>query len=521
MSVVLAHSPEHVGALASCASWPSSAAPFVAPSHASVVVAKRTIAGARYLTAAILAPTDTPACRPRKPDRLGLRLEDPGELVEHVGELPFPVSALPEHGGCPLVSHGTRAYTESMGADASQHPHTAWILGAGFSKSLGGPLLNQLMSPSMNAHVSAVYMTNEKIPCGRGVHDEYNHHPVNKERRAGSVVRTLFERGLEKGYWPDAEAFLDQLDAAHHVKEGSPSFRRMVSVLAQLVPELNEDNRVPPTIEELRDAARRLVAAACCVFVHEPDTQEERWSPYLRWAAALGTSDTVITFNYDRVLETLGGKVCVVDPSTHEITSEDAAVFKLHGSVDWMRLEAPNQPPFSIPKGNLADPEYALTCAGFQIGIATPGNTKRLAVGKLKPLWRAACDRLRRASVIVFVGYRFPPSDAEARKTLIETLVENTSRHVELHVVLGPSRSDDVVRLEQLLAYAMRRTGRENWRPTFEGIKEHLNDPNFLEPLPRPKTYQVTTHALYAEDFFTVWDRGVLWEPGIQTVAGA
>ncbi|MBK7582517.1 MAG: transposase [Myxococcales bacterium] len=43
---------------------------------------------------------------------------------------------------------------------------------------------------------------------------------------------------------------------------------------------------------------------------------------------------------------------------------------------------------------------------------------------------------------IVFVGYRFPPTDAQARSELLGAIMKNVQRHIDLHIVLGPTRND-------------------------------------------------------------------------------
>jgi hypothetical protein len=125
-------------------------------------------------------------------------------------------------------------------------------------------------------------------------------------------------------------------------------------------------------------------------------------------------------------------------------------------------------------------------------------------------LWSAACKHIQEAKVIVFVGYRFPPSDAEAREKLLKALTANVADHVELHIVLGPDRRiPDVVRLQQLLRYSMASAGRKGQRVWPEGWA--LGEGTRL--VDQRKDFWLTTHALYAEDFFTVWDRDVLWPP--------
>ncbi len=129
-----------------------------------------------------------------------------------------------------------------------------------------------------------------------------------------------------------------------------------------------------------------------------------------------------------------------------------------------------------------------------------------VAAKELGRLWDAAKERLREAEVIVFVGFRFPPSDAEARQQLLKAIAENKSPHVEVHIVLGPERAHrDVVRLEQLLLYAMGRSGRDVIAQSRVGMT--------LTGLQR--SAGITTHALFAEDFLTVWHRDLLWPAGL------
>jgi len=286
-------------------------------------------------------------------------------------------------------------------------------------------------------------------------------------------------------------------------------------------------------IEDLRDAARPLVAAACCAFLHEANTAQERWDPYRSWAREMTSADTIVTFNYDRVLELLQEhlrkladvqRFQVFVPSDGMPNGPGSLVLKMHGSVDWWREGPPDGSPVSYALGlglgdlgKEVDPEFALHCRGDRIGIATPGPSKRISTEELRPVWDAALQRIKDAQVIVFVGYRFPPSDAEAREKLLGAIRENKPKgrppdpavrlpvrkrlamprinHLDLHVVLGPKQqqSDDVLRLQQLLKYTVEQAGRRDDMPRHGGF-----------------SYRLWTHALYAEDFFTVWHRGLL-----------
>ncbi len=376
-----------------------------------------------------------------------------------------------------------------MPDDAYVPPPTVWILGSGFSKPLGGPLLDDLLSDATNALVDAIYPT--LIEPSRPVSAEHA-----DAAAALQVVRTLFSthgpvaRGnYHQRFWSDAEAFLDYVDAA--AQSGVPANIFLDSVASRVGV---RDVRV----DGLRHAGRRLVAAACCAFLHAAIPMQERWKPYRSWAEALNPSDTIVTFNYDRVLELLKAFDIFV-PGEARPDGARPVVFKLHGSVDWARKKQGDGTfVYSLGRGDAegapVDPEFALTCPVEEIGIATPGPTKEISTEELGPVWRRALERIKTAEVIVFVGYRFPPSDAEAREKLLGAIRENANARIDVHTVLGPRQhADDVVRLAQMLKAVLRLAGRKETAV------------NNAAP-----SYWVATHALYAEDFFTVWNRDLL-----------
>lgn len=332
-------------------------------------------------------------------------------------------------------------------------------------------------------------------------------------------MEELFKAGGPDGpvgrrLWSDAEEFLDQIDGA--CRTDGPS--------RPLIEQAIKSTGLGDTYwvgrgygwHELRAAARRKVAAACCAFLKGTAIGEERWLPYLSWAKALRASDSIVTFNYDHVPELLGPPLSVVLPGGQGPAGY-SHVFKLHGSTDWHRIESPDalDPNVTSSAGGAkpsaryvagSTSEFALDCSASEIGIATPGPGKQLAKEELASLWSEACQRIRQAEVVVFVGYRFPPSDSEARHEILDALGKCASRHVELHIVLGPDRSQpDTVRLQQLLQYTAKRAGRV-------GLRHHAHN-RLQSPPSYAKSFWLTNYALYAQDFFTVWDRAVLCPP--------
>src|SRR6266700_3799134 len=129
---------------------------------------------------------------------------------------------------------------------------TVWILGSGFSKPLGGPLLAQLLSQTAFEDAAVRYpevfngMVQEKTDAVRYLYHygtRFAQGPVAASRLPGEFL------------WAHAEEFLDQLDAAT-LEEDGPSAKRLL----RIVNTRPGNPRRCDLISELRAAARRVVA---------------------------------------------------------------------------------------------------------------------------------------------------------------------------------------------------------------------------------------------------------------------
>ncbi len=166
----------------------------------------------------------------------------------------------------------------------------------------------------------------------------------------------------------------------------------------------------------------------------------------------LTENDTIISFNYDLVVEKLrdarnvranqtpglsGSKVDVVHPAPRvERAPGTCPLLKLHGSVNWQKFAA--DPSARVQP---RDDDFALHCSPPQMAIATPGPSKMREADGFKCIWNLACDALKAAHAIVFVGFRFPETDAYALERLLGAIEENhpppMTPALRLHVVLG------------------------------------------------------------------------------------
>jgi SIR2-like protein len=356
---------------------------------------------------------------------------------------------------------------------------TVWIVGAGFSKSLGGPLLPQLFTQASELTVR------KSFPGHEHLYDQITAHWVRV-----LYAENVSDKDGRGGRWRDAEEYLDYLDTA---QAADGTARKVITEL--LTRFVGDANATPEAIKRFAFRSRQILAAECSAFVVDADIDTEKWQPYRRWATTVARGDVVITFNYDLVVERLGknpklhpgNKFNVLLPPANSFPPDHVTVLKLHGSVNWRRTET--------DVTAVEDDYFALGCKEEEMTIATPGPSKfsNSAGGPLESLWVAAKSALRTADAIVFVGYRFPPTDSAARRNLIEAIAANDQPHLHLHTVLGENTNNaDTMRLKAMLEQAMRRKGRR-----LTGT--------YITPLDDARPYSMTNWPLRAEDFLDLY----------------
>lgn len=357
-----------------------------------------------------------------------------------------------------------------------------WILGAGFSMPLGGPSLPKLLSNECQRRILARFPDAEPR--------------LFKGDSWAYIYRMLQRNGWElqdsaKRVWRDAEEFLEFLDLAAHSPTGGPS-RRLLNAYGGPHPDSSDG-----VYAVLTETAKKLVAADCCFF-RDTDVAFEKWSPYRTWAKELQPEDTVITFNYDRVTEAAAaasGRALDLMLGSDDRIPDATKLLKLHGSVDW-KMDS-NERIACVPNAT-----FAVLCDFGQIALGTPGPSKRLFAEKMEELWNAAREAILRANAIVFVGYRFPETDAYAREHLLGAIKDSKVGDLAVHTVLGPDLNPDTRRLEQLLRSALHRGGRRD----VGGVDE------IWQPSP-PQRYRLIVHQLFGQDFIGLASRDEILKP--------
>jgi hypothetical protein len=384
-------------------------------------------------------------------------------------------------------------------------PKRVWILGAGFSRSLGGPLMFDLLSLASRRRILRAYPQHISeqdadlifwlFHCGAGF-PEGPLHP-DWDNFGGKV-------GGERR-WQDAEEFLDIVDSARTERAkaglleevfGALHAHPLAHALKSRLPSVFGVDELPDR-EHLLKTAKRMVAASCCTFLDGVDRdvarEKERWRPYQQWLGHLRANDTIITFNYDLVVETLnptienaGWAVHVQgvgtpddDASASQARKADlASLYKLHGSVNWNQRNGSVHPLKWAPE---------LLSAEFDLAIATPGDSKmRMADGLFRRLWMEAATKLAEADEVYIIGFRFPASDAFPRDKLLDGLGDNQKDSLSVNIVLGPDDSSDLRRVRTLLEWTTGTTSGINFRGGNQGRV-------------------VTAHTLWAEEYLKLW----------------
>jgi hypothetical protein len=385
---------------------------------------------------------------------------------------------------------------------------TVWILGAGFSEPLGGPLLTDMLTNGSYDRIQATFP--EKGSPGR--EDAYPrlYRPqtkmvilLNAEYGQDAAAISYYSgqrKQLSKKQWGDAEEFLELFDSAARQEKGNsapgaiPAVAGPAQLCRLLLRGIDVGESVTPS--DVACAARRLLAAECSWFLKYASPTYEKWQPYRRWVSMLDPSrDTIITFNYDTVVETVAGPVTAVLPPTtpeeqHKLERDPlpyVRLLKLHGSTNWLVGNFDKGARVQASSDRFA----ALTADDDQILIASPGPTKQEVTAEhLERLWQMAERAIREADAIVFVGYRFPPTDSTAREQLMRAIERNDNDRKRLHVhtVLGADvGSPNSRRLRGML------------ESVLEARADELN---------RPLTqHHITQHPMGAEDFLALYDR--------------
>lgn len=240
-----------------------------------------------------------------------------------------------------------------------------WLLGAGFSKPLGGPLFSELISDQSERWTKSWLTVRGFAP------------------ESPSNVLGIFKRGQQAKLWENAEDCLSLIDEARSDQVAALVIRQALGTVVD-------------DIETVWKRITQFVTSATAHFVDRAfaSTQlPEVWTPYERWTELLSEQDSVVSFNYDLVVESLLTKM-----------DKKISLAKLHGSVPETRSF----------REHILGGKAILT-----IATPGPGKTKSRDNPIVAEAWTKAEQDLQRADRLVVIGYSFPSSDAYVRSFVL------------------------------------------------------------------------------------------------------
>jgi len=188
------------------------------------------------------------------------------------------------------------------------HPKRVFILGAGFSKAAGMPLATELL-PSLV----------QKLQLGE-----------MRDWLAGMSQRLAWLNGSAH----ETDSFKLNIEQVFHYAHFDIEVHRLRQHLAPVGridgpgTSWNVAESIEAWLSYLEDALRDVILE---------EEGRANPAPIVRWAETVDASDSVVTFNYDTLVERALSEVGNTwNHATGRESDLGIAVFKLHGSIDWI-----------------------------------------------------------------------------------------------------------------------------------------------------------------------------------------
>jgi NAD-dependent SIR2 family protein deacetylase len=328
-----------------------------------------------------------------------------------------------------------------------------YILGAGFSKPAGAPLIHDFLDCSrrfLDAPFGVIGKSNstQREPFETvfkymnqmsRAHAKVNIDLLNIEELFGlvEISSRLDPQHMQKIRDSTVLMIARTLDWATRditcrpkVRIGSFGDAALWSRQTGISPESFQVNKVPPAGDYLHMDVYTYFAALAAGLLDDPSRRRFR-------------RDSVITFNYDLVLDYAFYQVGVT-PDYHlqsgeedpdwKPTSRTCPLFKLHGSINWgecsecgtqLRIgyRKPSDSPLWYP------PQCCPYCRNreqfFQPLLVPPSWDKSGHRDVLAPVWAEALQEMKAAKRICVIGYSMPKSDAFFKYLMALALAEN------------------------------------------------------------------------------------------------
>ena len=205
--------------------------------------------------------------------------------------------------------------------------------------------------------------------------------------------------------------------------------------------------------------------------------------------------NTFITFNYDTLLEdaleelnlsfSYGSWISRKQHKGRQSLAEAIPVYKLHGSVNWTRTRGKINQIAAVKT-------YDDLAKDARMPVLVPPTWKKVFEKEIESVWQEAIEKLNTATRIIIIGFSMPPTDMHFKYLLAAGLKQNISLRQVLFV--NPDKGNDLkARVEKMLRQAYVDSGQISFAKTgigeFTGLQQ--SDGLGLHQLGRP-----TEHAL-------------------------
>lgn len=296
---------------------------------------------------------------------------------------------------------------------------TIYVLGAGFSKESGFPLIGEFTSQK----------TVDKLKKS-----------LNKpmRKRLEKVSNYFFDR-ISNRYCDDIESILNHVSVADYlymesITEGKRSYPS----------EKIFDDLIWYIVKLLESCSKSEIPQIYSDFIKKVHENQ----------------DTLISFNYDLIIETILEKLGITcDYGINKTKPEKSTtLFKIHGSVNWTYCTSCKQFVFYPDYSTVKVLESKISCPNCKTKTLKPiiippilykdtFYKNPLYEELIRTLWGFTSDELVQADKIVFIGFSMSNTDSYAQE-LFKFSSNMNNNNLECHVVTTPKPKKKIQELK-------------------------------------------------------------------------
>lgn len=320
------------------------------------------------------------------------------------------------------------------------HDHNVFILGAGFSKDAGAPLIHDFLDRARE------FFDDPDSDLDQLEREQFDR--VFKFKREVAKAREKFQIDLD-----NIEQLFGLVEMSQRLGSTPSQTRDATVYLIAKTLELALRNRQRPQVRMALVPGYAEQALSFIKHVRKPGGDVFETDIYTHFALVLSgkyddpkrtasRSSTVITFNYDLLVDDaltgIGAKpgyelagATFDEPNQSKVV---VPLLKLHGSTNWAICECNHI--HVLGRKATSDPAIfrSMRCEkcqkqGLRLLLVPPSWDKSEYSKIMQPVWRKAVDALKTATRICVIGYSMPEADAFFKFLLALGLAENDRRY--------------------------------------------------------------------------------------------